>query len=175
MPQVEQLQVVYWGSLRADPVDLAVDGINVATGPNGSGKTTSLDALKLILGISDLGRRPAEYIYDGGGEASQRAERALVKAIFANPLRPGRAGRVFADAGRGCELSAHVTAVCEVTRDNRRRFALLPGPVIWGIDGRDVEHDVHAMRSRIPGSQWMTARTWDELLARAGCRERCAV
>jgi DNA repair exonuclease SbcCD ATPase subunit len=168
MPQVEQLQVVYWGSLRADPVDLAVDGINVATGPNGSGKTTSLDALKLILGISDLGRRPAEYIYDGGGEASQRAERALVKAIFANPLRPGRAGRVFADAGRGCESSAHVTAVCEVTRDNRRRFALLPGPVIWGTDGRHVEHDVHAMRSRIPGSQWMTARTWDELLARAG-------
>ncbi len=168
MPQVEQLQLVYWGSLRADPVDLTVDGINVATGPNGSGKTTSLDALKLILGVSDLGRRPADYIYDGGGEAGQRAERALVKAIFANPVRPGRAGRVFADAGRGCESTAHVTAICEVTRDNRRRFALLPGPVIWGADGHEVESDIHAMRSRIPASQWMTAHTWDELLARAG-------
>jgi chromosome segregation ATPase len=168
MPQIEQLQLVYWGPLRADPVDLAVDGINVATGPNGSGKTTSLDALKLILGVSDLGRRPADYIYDGGGQAGQRAERAMVKAIFANPVRPGRAGRVFADAGRGCESSAHVTAICEITRDNRRRFALLPGPVIWGADGRNVEQDINAIRSQVSTSHWMTARTWDELLARAG-------
>ncbi len=168
MPQVEQLQLFYWGSLRADPVDLAVDGINVATGPNGSGKTTSLDALKLILGVSDLGRRPADYIYDGGGGENQRAERALVKAVFANPVRPGSAGRVFADAGRGCESSAHVTAICEVSREGRRRFALLPGPVIWGANGRDVEEDVQAMRSQIPGSRWMTPGTWDELLARAG-------
>ena len=128
MPQIEQIQVYYWGPLRADPIELAVDGINVATGPNGSGKTTSLDALKLMFGVSDLSRRPADYIYDGGGEeGSKRASRALVKAIFANPEGPGRTGRLFAAAGRGCEASVHVTAICEVTRDGRRRYAMLPG------------------------------------------------
>ena len=168
MPQIEQLQLVYWGALRADPIDLAVDGINVATGPNGSGKTTALDAVKLMLGVADLGRKPADYIFDGGGEAGQRADHALIKAIFANPARPGRAGRVFADAGRGCEASAHVTAICEITRDGRRRYAVLPGPLMWGAPGRDLEADIQALRTRIPHNQWHQPRKWDELLARAG-------
>ena len=169
MPQVEQIQVYYWGSLRADPIDLAVDGINVATGPNGSGKTTSLDALKLIFGVSDLSRRPADYIYDGGGEEGvERAGRALVKAIFANPEGPGRTGRAFAAAGRGCESSAHVTAICEVTRDGKRRYAILPGARIWGHNGADLEAEINSLRTEITGSQWLNPRAWTELLARAG-------
>ena len=92
MPQAEQIQFYYWGALRADPIELAVDGINVATGPNGSGKTTALDALKLMLGVSELSRRPADYIFDGGGETHARGERALIKVIFANPERPAAPG-----------------------------------------------------------------------------------
>jgi chromosome segregation protein len=168
MPQAEQIQTYYWGALRADPVDLAVDGINVATGPNGSGKTTELDGLKLILGVSDLSRRPAEYIFDGGGDGQARGERALVKVIFANPERPGRAGRVFSDAGRGCESSAHVTAICEVHRDGRRRYAILPGASHWGQNGSDLEADVNQLRTLVPANQWMKPKAWDELLARAG-------
>lgn len=168
MPQAEQIQTYYWGALRADPIDLAVDGINVATGPNGSGKTTSLDGLKLMLGVSDLSRRPADYIFDGGGDGQARGERALVKVIFANPERPGRAGRVFSDAGRGCESSAHVTAICEIRRDGRRQYALLPGARRWGQNGSDLEGDINELRTLIPASQWMKPKAWEELLARAG-------
>lgn len=168
MPQVEQLQVYYWGPLRADPIDLAVDGINVATGPNGSGKTTSLDALKLIFGVSDLSRRPAEYIYDGGGEEGERrADRALVKVVFANPKGGGTQGRPFAAAGRGCEASEHVTAICEVTRDGKRRFAMLPGARIWGQEGDELSAEVHSLRDEI-GGNWHPPRAWSELLNRAG-------
>jgi chromosome segregation ATPase len=168
VPQVEQLQVYYWGALRADPIDLAVDGINVATGPNGSGKTTGLDALKLMLGVADLSRRPADYIFDGGGAANARGERALIKVIFANPDRGGHAGRVFSDAGRGCEQSAHVTAICEIDREGHRRYTLLAGAHQWGAHGRDLEADIHALRTQIPASQWLKPRAWEELLARAG-------
>lgn len=168
MPRAEQIQTYYWGALRADPVDLAVDGINVATGPNGSGKTTELDGLKLILGVSDLSRKPSEYIFDGGGDGQARGERALVKVIFANPERPARAGRVFSDAGRGCERSAHVTAICEISRDGRRRYAILPGALQWGVNGRDLEADVNELRTLVPVNQWLKPRAWDELLARAG-------
>ncbi len=168
MPQVEQVQVYYWGSLRADPIDLATDGINVATGPNGSGKTTSLDALKLMFGVSDLSRKPADYIYDGGGEDGEhRASRALVKVVFANPQGPGAQGRTFAAAGRGCEAAAHVTAVCEVTRDGKRRFALLPGARVWGRDGADLDAEIKSLRGEV-GSHWYQPRAWAELLSRAG-------
>ena len=168
MPQAEQIQTYYWGALRADPVDLAVDGINVATGPNGSGKTTSLDGVKLVLGVSDLSRRPADYIFDGGGDSQARGDRALIKVIFANPQRPGRAGRVFSDAGRGCESSAHVTAICEIHRDGRRRYTILPGALHWGHNGRDLEADINELRTVVPPNQWMNPKPWDELLARAG-------
>lgn len=168
MPQVEQLQVYYWGPLRADPIDLAVDGINVATGPNGSGKTTSLDALKLIFGVSDLSRRPAEYIYDDGGEGGEgRADRALVKVVFANPRGPGSRGRPFAAAGRGCEAREHVTAICEVTRDGKRRFAMLPGARVWEREGAELDAEINSLRGEI-GSGWYPHRAWTELLNRAG-------
>ncbi len=166
MPQIEQVQTVHWGPLRPDPVDLAVDGVNVATGPNGSGKTTLLDAIKLALGVQDLARKPAQYVFDGGGEPSLRADRALIKVVFSNPERPARAGRVFSDAGRGCELTPYVTAVCEVSRD-RRRYTILPGYVPWGGPGRSLNEDLREL-AEIPSSHWMGPRQWGELLARAG-------
>src|SRR5262245_5739416 len=167
MPQIEQVQTVWWGPLLADAVPLAIDGINVATGPNGSGKTTFLDSIKLILN-ADLGRKPAEYIFDGGSEETgRRAERALAKVVFANPDRGGRQGRVLADAGRGCEAQAFVTAICEVTRD-RRRYAILPGYVAWGEREESLESDIRATLGGIPATHWMGPTTWSNLLARAG-------
>lgn len=167
MPQIDEVQVVWWGPLRPDPVELVRDGINVSAGPNGSGKTTFLDAIKLILGVTDLARKPTEYVYDGAGNPDHRAEQAFVKVVFANPERDGRAGRVFADAGRGCELAERVTAVCHVTRDGRR-FAILPGHEVWGRNGRSLEADLQDLRDRIPRSHWMGPRQWSELLVRAG-------
>lgn len=166
MPQIEQLQVVHWGPLRPDAVELTIAGINVATGPNGTGKTCLLDAAKLMLGVDDLKQKPGDYIYDGGGDAARRADRAYVKAIFANPERPGSAGRVFADAGRGCEQSEHVTAICEVTRE-RRRYTILPGAITWGEDGRRLEDDLNAL-DELGRSHWFGPRRWADLLSAAG-------
>lgn len=166
MPQIEEVQTVWWGSLRPDSIELRTDGINVAAGPNGSGKTTFLDAIKVMLGVGDkLARRPADYIYDGGGDPARKADRAYVKVIFANPERPGRAGRVFADAGRGSELVPYVTGICEVTTE-RRRYLIQPGATRWGAT-QTVEADLHGL-GRIPRSAWLTPKQWSELLARAG-------
>src|SRR5438309_1992658 len=53
MPQIEEAQFVYWGSMRPDIIPLAAPGITMAVGPNGSGKSCWLDGLKIILGVSD--------------------------------------------------------------------------------------------------------------------------
>ncbi|MBX6369820.1 MAG: AAA family ATPase [Rhodospirillales bacterium] len=169
MPQIREIQSVYWGALRPDPIELVVDGINVATGPNGSGKTTLLDGIKLGLGVDELsGRRPEEYIFDGGGDPSRRAERALIKVVFDNPIRNGKRERLFADTGRGCEASEYVTAICEITRGNRVRYAIAPGYIRWGGDDRSIEEDLRKLRQQIPDKRWMGKRQWSELLARAG-------
>lgn len=131
MPRIEQLQLVHWGSLRPDPIELDPRGINVATGGNGTGKTSLLDAVKLILGVEQLKQKPAEYIFDGRGDPARRAERSYIKVVFQNPIRSPRRGRIFADAGRGCEDSERVTAICEVTRDGRRRYMILSGAIAW--------------------------------------------
>jgi chromosome segregation ATPase len=166
VPQIEQVQVVHWGSLRPDPIELDPGGINVATGANGSGKTCLLDAAKLILGVDQLKQKPNEYIFDGRGNPARRSDRAYVKAIFRNPERPGRAGRIFADAGRGCELTDQVTAICEIMAD-RRRYTILAGAITWGTGGRRLEDDLRGLE-KLGHAHWLGPRQWSDLLARAG-------
>lgn len=164
MPQIKQLQVVYWGPFRPDPIELATDGINVFTGMNGVGKTCLLDAIKLMLGVDDLKARPAEYIYSSH-EGSQRVDKAYLKAVFDNPIRSRQQGRVFADAGWGCENAENVTAVCEVT-NSARRYTIFPGYLGWG-EQRPLQEDLGLLRD-VPHSRWLRPRQWSELLARAG-------
>jgi hypothetical protein len=140
--QIEQIQLVHWGSLRPDPIGLDPAGINVATGGNGTGKTCLLDAAKLILGVDQLKQTPAEYIFDGRGDPARRADRAYIKAVFRNPLRSPREGRIFADAGRGCEEAGRVTAICEVNRDGRRRYTVMLHMVITGRYAPDALIDL---------------------------------
>lgn len=163
MPQIKQLQIVYWGPFRADPLELATDGINVFTGMNGVGKTCLLDAIKLMLGVDDLKAKPADYIYSSDDD-SQRVDKAYLKAVFANPVRSRQQGRVFADAGWGCAETENVTAVCEVSRSGRR-YAIFPGYLAWGAE-RSLPEDLAALRE-LPNSRWLGPRQWSELLARA--------
>src|SRR5690606_17946510 len=113
--------------------------------------TCLLDAAKLILGVEQLKQTPAEYIFDGRGDSARRADRAYIKAIFSNPLRSPREGRVFADAGRGCEEAEQVTAICEVSRDGRRRYAILPGASTWEPPLNDALRHL----GELPQSRWL--------------------
>ncbi|MEU3456884.1 hypothetical protein ABZ671_25275 [Micromonospora sp. NPDC006766] len=167
MPQIEEVQFVYWGSLPSDPVPLAAPGITVAIGPNGAGKSCWLDGLKLLLGVSDLSgnRTPGSYIFDGG-PGGIAADRAWLRATFANPLVRGARHRVFAYAGGGCENAEHVTVVCRVA-GNTRSYLVLPGRVVWGVE-QPLETDLEQLDSQTPVTRWRGPQQYDQLLDRAG-------
>lgn len=167
MPQIEEVQMVHWGSLRPDPVPLLTDGINMATGPNGSGKTCFLDGLKLLLGVTEYtaGRTPAKYIFDGGPEGTP-ADRAYLRATFANPVTAQSRHRVFAWAGYGCEDAEHVTIACVVTGQERFYLAL-PGRIRWGVGGSELIADLEEIDG-LPRSRRLGPRQYDDLLDRAG-------
>src|SRR6266508_4462707 len=167
MPRVEEVQFVHWGSLRPDPVPLLGNGINVATGPNGSGKTCFLDGIKLLLGITSFapGRSSAKYIFDGG-TGGVPADRALLKAVFANPVLPGRHHeRMFAPVP-DCGEADRVSVVCLVTRRGRR-YRMLPGRLRWGLE-RPLEEDLAAFMEANPEDEWVGPRRYEELLERVG-------
>ncbi len=167
MPRIEEVQFVHWGCLRPDPVPLLTDGINVATGPNGSGKTCFLDGLKLLLGAGELGggRAAAGYVFDGGPSGAA-ADRAFLRATFANPVPPGGGARPFAAAGGACQDADRVSVVCQVTTDERR-YRVLPGLVRWGADRR-IRADLRAFAEANPDERWIDPRRYQELLAHAG-------
>jgi hypothetical protein len=167
MPRIEEVQFVHWGSLRPDPIPLLTDGINVATGPNGSGKTCFLDAIKLLLGITTFapGRSSDGYIFDGGPGGTP-AERALLRATFANPVLPERGERLFAAAGDQLRDADRVSVVCLVTAESRR-YLVLPGLVRWGFE-HPIGEDLDAFLDANPEAGWLGPRRHDELLDRAG-------
>jgi chromosome segregation ATPase len=164
MPQIEEAQFVYWGSMRPDIIPLAAPGITMAVGPNGSGKSCWLDGLKIILGVSDLSghRSPGSYIFNGK-PSGVPAEAAWLRATFANPRHPGQPHRVFAVAGPGLDVE-HVTVVCRV-RGDKRQYLFLPGRVTWGAD---VNAELDDLMERYPESKWKGPDQYDTILTRAG-------
>jgi chromosome segregation ATPase len=166
MPRLEEIQFVHWGSLRPDPVPLLTDGINVATGPNGSGKTCFLDGIKVLLGITSFapGRSATKYIFDGG-PGGVPADRALLKGTFANPLLPDRGERMFAPVP-GCADAQRVSVVCLITTQGRR-YRVLPGRMRWGFE-RPLEADLETFMDANPESEWLGPRQYTELLERVG-------
>jgi chromosome segregation ATPase len=167
MPRIEEVQLVHWGSLRPDPVPLLPDGINVATGPNGSGKTCFLDGIKVLLGITSFapGRSSARYIFDGG-PGGEPADRALLRATFDNPVLGDRGERLFAAADERLRDAEQVSVVCLVTREDRR-YLVQGGRLRWGLD-RPLADDLDAFLDAHPPADWLGARRYDELLERTG-------
>jgi energy-coupling factor transporter ATP-binding protein EcfA2 len=167
MPRIEEVQLVHWGSLRPDPLPLLVGGINVATGPNGSGKTCFLDAIKLLLGVTSFapGRSSDRYIFDGGPGGTP-AERAFLRATFANPVLPERGGRLFAMADGRLADAERVSVVCLVTRESRR-YRILPDLVRWGFE-QPLADDLDAFMEANPEAEWLGPRLYEELLDRTG-------
>jgi hypothetical protein len=167
MPRIEEVQLVHWGSLRPDPIPLLIDGINVATGPNGSGKTCFLDGIKLLLGVTSFapGRSSHRYIFDGGPGGAP-AERAFLRATFSNPVLPGRGERLFTAADERLADADRVSVICLVTADSRR-YLVLPGLHRWGFEGPLAE-DLEAFLAAHPEPEWLGPRPYDELLDRTG-------
>ncbi|HXQ56657.1 MAG TPA: hypothetical protein VOA19_12760, partial [Actinomycetes bacterium] len=167
MPRIEEVQLVHWGSLRPDPIPLLIDGINVATGPNGSGKTCFLDGIKLLLGVTSFapGRSSHRYIFDGGPGGAP-ADRAFLRATFSNPVLPGRGERLFTAADERLRDADRVSVVCLVTAD-RRRYLVLAGLHRWGLE-RPLADDLEAFLAAHPEPEWLGPRPYDELLDRTG-------
>ena len=167
MPRIEEVQLVHWGSLRPDPIPLLIDGINVATGPNGSGKTCFLDGIKLLLGVTSFapGRSSHRYIFDGGPGGAP-AERAFLRATFSNPVLDGSGERLFAAADERLRDADLVSVICLVTADSRR-YLVLPGLHRWGFE-QPLADDLEAFLEANPEGEWLGPRRYDELLDRTG-------
>jgi chromosome segregation ATPase len=93
--------------------------IIMLAGPNGSGKTTFLDSLRLLLGAKTLstGRKLSKYLRSGD-------KVAMVKGIVTNQLRHGK--RPFRHLGLSTD---EVTLVCLLENKGgswEKKFAILP-------------------------------------------------
>ena len=108
----------YWSHIRM-PLD---EQVVLIAGPNGSGKTTVLDAVRVLLGARKLStsRKMPQYLRDDTGVA-------IVKAVVTNPLRRGTGKRPFSPRG---VFSDEATLACILERKQgqwQRRYHILPG------------------------------------------------
>jgi len=108
----------YWSHVRM-PLD---EQVVLIAGPNGSGKTTVLDAVRVLLGARKLStsRKMPQYLRDDTGVA-------IVKAVVTNPLRRGTGKRPFSPRG---VFDDDATLACILERKQgqwQRRYHILPG------------------------------------------------
>ncbi|MBM4342886.1 MAG: AAA family ATPase [Deltaproteobacteria bacterium] len=108
----------YWSHVRM-PLD---EQVVLIAGPNGSGKTTVLDAVRVLLGARKLStsRKMPQYLRDDTGVA-------IVKAVVTNPLRKGTGKRPFSPRG---VFDDQATIACVLERKQgqwQRRYHILAG------------------------------------------------
>jgi energy-coupling factor transporter ATP-binding protein EcfA2 len=138
----------FWPSTRI-PLDADVV---ILSGPNGSGKTTMLDAVRQILNAHRLSqnRRLAHYL-------RRPNQPALVRAVVSNKLdrrgrRPFETQHVFTD---------DATLACCLVPDGgspEKRFAVLPGRHSCA----ELQHFL------LEGRDWLSPDLYRRVLERAG-------
>ena len=117
------IELLHWDLW--DHVRVPVDGqVVLFTGPNGCGKTTFLDAMRVLLNARRLStsRRIATYLR---GEVKV----AVIKGVVTNELRKGTGQRPFTRRGVFDDVA---TLACVIERSPRgleRRYAILGGDV----------------------------------------------
>lgn len=123
MLRFRELQLYNWGYAPFQ-VPLPIGNITLLQGRNGSGKSTYLSAITILLGARHLPKRQAidRFIYPG-------EEWAFVRAVADN--RPNDKGQRPFDAIISHELGDHdcVTLACMLERKGRweRRYFIVPG------------------------------------------------
>lgn len=114
--ELELMNWDLWDRVRL-PLD---EQVIVVSGPNGSGKTTMLDAIRVLLGTRQLStsRKLADYL-------RPEVKVAVIKAVVSNPLRHGR--RPFT---RRAIFEDRATIACVLESKSgawHRRYHILPG------------------------------------------------
>lgn len=115
---IELLNWDWWQHVRL-PLD---EEVVLVAGPNGSGKTTFLDAIRVLLNATRLStsRKLPQYLREDTGVA-------VVKAVVDNRLRRGAGRRPFAHLGV-FEDDATIAVVIERQRGSwERRYLIQPG------------------------------------------------
>lgn len=144
---VELMNWAFWPTTKI-PLDT---GTIMISGPNGSGKTTFLDALRTLLRVPRLSssRRAGDYL-------SPDVKTAVVKAVVTNTTSHAEERRPFESKGITSDL---VTLVVQLTRKGgrwERRFLIL---------ANDVPLD---NLRRMPKSDFMTPEAYSHVLRSAG-------
>ena len=138
----------FWPAIR-----VPLDGeIVVLSGPNGSGKTTILDAIRQILNATKLSqsRRLAHYL-------RRPNQPALVRAVVTN--RNGVRGRRPFDVQR--IHTDEATLACAIVPNGgipEKRFAVLPGRV----PAQDLQEQL------LNGREWLRPEQYRRILDHAG-------
>lgn len=166
MPQISEVQCIYWSSLHPSPVALLPNAINTLAGPNGSCKTSFMDAVKVIFGIRKLfeDRSPHDYVYEDPVAGTSAAPHAIVKVTFCNPA-DDRGRRPFALIAPGMDSSDFATAVCRIQRNSRREYVLLAGLLDW-TDSNAIEPDLYRIRHDRLGTGFLSPDEWNERVLR---------
>lgn len=143
---IRSLQTVGWSLLAPEPVPFE-PGVVCLVGQNGSGKSSTLNAIQAVCGARRFGRDRSVSHYRFAGRAGAPAARhAYVFAVCDNRRHDGT-----------MRLPAYgdtFTLVCQVGA-SRRSFLVLDGTHLIPTDDR-MEQALREIHEKHPRSSWLT-------------------
>ena len=130
-----RLELLHW-DIQANQVLVLQPGVNLLTGENGSGKTSILDAIKVVLGGTKIGgdRSVEDYL------AAQAAPYAMIRLVADNRAPEGSRVRPF-DRVQPSEANHFTLAVVYTAGEEgySGEWYFCPGdvsPLVRGFEGR---------------------------------------